>query len=70
MHTCKHTCAYTTMCRYVSVFSPCAVKRRRNWHRHDYSEINDGNKASVCIHVVVVFILLEGGRAEEEGLGG
>lgn len=23
-----------------------AVKRRRNWHRHDYSEINDGKK--VC----------------------
>ena len=23
-----------------------AVKRRRNWHRHDYSEINDGKKVS------------------------
>lgn len=24
---------------------PLVLKRRRNWHRHDYSEINDGKKA-------------------------
>ena len=28
------------------------VKRRRNWHRHDYSEINDGKKVSEVIATV------------------
>ena len=47
----------------VKLISLCvcvtAVKRRRNWHRHDYSEINDGQKVctiyidhiSIHIHV-------------------
>ena len=24
-----------------------SVKKRRNWHRHDYSELDDGSKVSV-----------------------
>ena len=50
-----------------------AVKRRRNWHRHDYSEINDGEKVHctkctctlymymhvhACIYIVDTFIHL------------
>ena len=32
-----------------------AVKRRRNWHRHDYSEINDGKKVNLRNVVRVLF---------------
>jgi hypothetical protein len=28
------------------VHGPLILKRRRNWHRHDYSELNDGHKVS------------------------
>ncbi|XP_031568389.1 lysine-specific demethylase 7B-like [Actinia tenebrosa] len=28
-----------------SVHGPLTLKKRRNWHRHDYSEIDDGSKA-------------------------
>lgn len=31
--------------RCVPKHGPLVLKRRRNWHRHDYSEINDGKKA-------------------------
>lgn len=24
-----------------------SVKKRRNWHRHDYSEIDDGSKVKI-----------------------
>lgn len=43
------------------------VKRRRNWHRHDYSELNDGDKVRlsndscllhVCVCVCVWFMLI------------
>jgi lysine-specific demethylase PHF8 len=33
---------------------PLTLKRRRNWHRHDYSEINDGKKAVQSGTVVFV----------------
>ena len=26
-----------------------AVKKRRNWHRHDYSEIDDGSKVRMTM---------------------
>jgi len=33
---------------------PLTLKRRRNWHRHDYSELNDGSKAIQSGTVVFV----------------
>ena len=38
-----------------------SVKRRRNWHRHDYSEINDGKKvhtsiAEIHVYIIIIFI--------------
>ena len=39
-----------------------SVKRRRNWHRHDYSEINDGKKVIdlkcmiIQLHVIFMYM--------------
>ena len=30
-----------------SFFCLFSVKKRRNWHRHDYSEIDDGSKVTL-----------------------
>lgn len=38
---------------------PLVLKRRRNWHRHDYSELNDGSKAIQSGTVVFVNMLKE-----------
>ena len=34
------------------------MKKRRNWHRHDYSEIDDGSKVQYNIEIVL-FIQME-----------
>ena len=34
---------------FKSIVFVFLVKKRRNWHRHDYSEIDDGSKVMVTL---------------------
>ena len=34
-----------------------SVKKRRNWHRHDYSEIDDGSKVKILNLLTVEFLM-------------